>query len=136
AEILPGQPVQAAVNAAYYFGAPAADVPVTWVLTGSKTGFTIPDGFRTGKFNQYWLEPMLAPITMFGRYITEGEGRTGADGQLTITVDPQILQDALDPESTYELTLEVTAQDESQQPVSARGVVRLFGSELFAGLRS
>ncbi len=133
-EIQFGQPLDAAVSARYYFGAPAGGVPVNWTLTAMSEWVSLPEGYQSGKLDTSWLNPYLLDSRM-GRYITDGTGVTAPDGSLEIRVENGLLADVLDAEDDYRLTLEVTALDESQLPVSAREEITLHPSQVIIGVR-
>ena len=125
-----GQPIHAQVNACYFFGSPASDVPLTWNIYRRSTGFYLP-GYQVGTDNYQWLEPPWHLYTNpFGEFVTSGESNTEPDGKLNITMhtDPQAGSPTI-------YTLEVTIRDESGFPVSAHTEITVHPSDFYIGVR-
>ena len=130
-EIQLGEEMQAEVNARYFFDAPANDVEVRWALYARPDYFSIPD-YQTGLLDTSWLDAFRLPgmgSDYFGRQIGEGTGQTTRDGYLSIEL-PELPQ----AETGQVLTLEVTAEDESGLPVSARAEIRVHPADFYIGL--
>jgi hypothetical protein len=119
-ETLAENPPAATVSAQYYFGAPAGNLPVTWTLNQSLHFFGLP-GYQVGATDPY--------TTFTGESLASGEAVTAPDGTLSIPLEnlPMV-------PSGLELTLEVTAQDESGFPVSARDSFILHPAEFYIGI--
>ncbi len=132
---LAGEDLQAQVTARYFFGAPAGDLPVRWSLF-RRPEWQVIEGLTVGRFNANWLDPFIE-FAGFETYLMEGQARTNADGTLTIDMPgSEILQRMGDSaENMQALTLEVTAEDESGLPVSARAEMRLHPSQTYIGVR-
>lgn len=128
-QIQAGDTLEAAVNARYFFDAPAGNVPVTWTLFKEPSDFYLP-GYQMGKQDDRWLSPFPSPFhPSFGGQVSQGEGETDSEGRLD-------LEFATDPVDTrYRYTLEVTAVDESGLPVSARSSSLVNPDEFFIGVR-
>ena len=124
-----GAQVQAKSDAVYYFGSPAGDVDVQWNLFEQPTHFNLP-GYQTGMFDDSWLIPNWAQDGSFGRTLESGSSRTEADG----TLDFQF-PDIPEVDAPQTLTLELTAQDESGFPVSARDEMTIHPASFYIGLR-
>ena len=126
--IVTGQNFNAEISAQYYFDAPASDLPVSWALYEDEAYFHIPD-YRVGALNLGWLnnEPDFG---YYGDILAEGEGTTNADGILTLDFDKLDI-----PEGTREITLEVTATEDSGQSISARESILAHPEEFYIGLR-
>jgi alpha-2-macroglobulin len=135
AEQLFDQDISAKIKTAYYFGAPAGQVPINWTLTAAANRFSIPEDYQAGKQDTDWLLPQVfAADSGGGIFIAQGQAETASDGSLTIPVSAADLKEKLDPEQSYRLMLEVTAQDESRQPVSARSTVVLHPANFYVGV--
>ncbi len=127
-DTLAGEALHATVSARYFFDAPAGDLAVSWSLFRTPTGFDLP-GYQVGPEDNSWLSPLPGVnFSLFGEQVDQGEAETDADGQLEMDFSTQA-QDV-----RYSYTLEVTAQDESGLPVSARAETRLNPAEFFIGL--
>jgi uncharacterized protein YfaS (alpha-2-macroglobulin family) len=129
-QIQTGQTPQATVNARYFFDAPAGNLPVTWTLYTTSASFRLPQ-YRVGPIDSNWMLPYnFRTGGNFGKQIAEGEGRTGADGTLSIQ-----LSDLPEFDSLQNLTLEVIAQDESGAQISARSSMLVHPTDFYIGLR-
>ncbi|MDX1377341.1 MAG: Ig-like domain-containing protein, partial [Anaerolineales bacterium] len=122
-EILQGNPVQANVNARYFFDAPAGNATVDWSLYSSRYNFHLP-GYQTGLLNY------LSKSDFIGGYIDGDTGQTSPDGTLSIDL-PAVPES----ESTQILTLEATVTDESGLPVSNRAKMIVHPADYYIGLK-
>ncbi|GAB4505611.1 MAG: hypothetical protein Fur0043_26080 [Anaerolineales bacterium] len=121
--------VKVQAEARYSFGAPAGDVDVQWSLYEHLAGFDLP-GYQTGPMDMNWLSPSGMDDGALGRLLQSGQARTEADGSLSLTLD------AIPPsDSPRILTLELTAQDESGFPVTARAETFIHPADFYIGLR-
>jgi uncharacterized protein YfaS (alpha-2-macroglobulin family) len=119
-----GQALTGKVAAAYFFGAPANDLPFHWTLSKRTAYFSIPQ-FETGLYQNDWA----GPVGIYGQTIAEGDARTAADGTFSLTLDKASVDD------TTDLTLEVTASESGGFPVSARDTVTVHPANFYAGIR-
>ena len=129
-----GQDVTARISSRYYFDAPAGNVKVNWSLMARSDGLYLPGNYTTGGLDLSWLERMDYYGWM-GTYVASGEGVTGADGSLEVTIPAdQLLALGLTQRNTLEL--EASAIDESNLPVSKRGEASFHPSSYYIGLRA
>jgi alpha-2-macroglobulin len=132
-EIQLGDAARAEVNARYFFDAPANDVEVQWALYTKPDVFHMPN-YETSLIDTSWLDVFnfnqMDSSDYFGTLIEQGTGRTTRDGVLSIDL-PAIPQS----DSGQIVTLEVTAQDESNLPVSARAQMRVHPADFYIGIR-
>lgn len=133
-DYLAGDDLQAEVSARYFFGAPAGNLPVRWVLYASAGRFAMADNLSAGRLAPFWLEAadLFFPQQ---RYVIEGRGQTGPDGSFTATISGEELSDVLELNRTITFTLEVTAEDESNLPVSAQAETHMHPADYYIGLR-
>ena len=124
-----GEQVRAEAEAKYYFGSPAGDVDVQWYLYEQPTYFNLP-GYQTGVIEDDWLIPSWARQGNFGRTLENGTTSTNPDGTLGLT-----FPDIPDSDAPRTLTLELTLQDESGFPVSARDELTVHPADFYIGLR-
>ncbi len=124
-----GEQVRAESEARYYFGSPAGDIDVQWVLYEQPAYFDLP-GYQTGVVDPNWLVPSWARDGSFGRTLDNGTSSTNPDGTLSLD-----FSDVPDSDAPRTLTLELTAQDESGFPVSARDEVTVHPADFYIGLR-
>jgi uncharacterized protein YfaS (alpha-2-macroglobulin family) len=126
-QVLASQNLTAAVEANYYFGAPASDLPVEWTLTANDLPFDLP-GYQVGVDDLRWMSafPLFFP---FGRFVEQGQARTDAQGRLVLELDPG------EVELRQRYTLEVTLQDETGQRISGRDTIDVNPAEFYIGIR-
>ncbi len=132
-----GQDVSVEVDANYFFGGAASDVPINWALYGQNYYFDIPGGYITGPVDTSWLEPNWYNIGLspLGKYLQGASAKTGADGKLQLSFSAAELKTLLDTSGATTLTLEATISDESNQPVSQHGQATLHPANFYAGVR-
>jgi len=132
-EVKIGDPAKAEINARYFFDAPANEVEVHWALYTRPDFFYLPN-YETSLLDTSWLDvfPFGQPNSSdyFGNLIGEGTGQTTREGILSIEL-PAIPES----DSGQIVTLEVTAQDESDLTVSARAQMRVHPADFYIGLR-
>src|SRR4030067_1042722 len=89
--------------------------------------------YQTGVLDTSWLDvfqmPDFSSSDYFGDLIMEGTGQTTPEGILSIEL-PAIPES----ESGQIVTLEVTAQDESGLPISARSELHVHPTDFYIGL--
>jgi hypothetical protein len=111
------------INARYFFDAPAGNVEFGWNLFREDDSFYIP-GYRVGPQNYCWYCAWY-DRDYFGELIEQGEGKTDAQGKLSIEL-------AIPPEgATARYTLEATMIDESGFPVSARTTLNVHPEKFY-----
>ncbi|HXF84980.1 MAG TPA: Ig-like domain-containing protein [Anaerolineales bacterium] len=130
-EIQVGDTARATVKARYFFDAPASNVEIKWALYRKPDPFYLPN-YQTGILDTSWLDPypLMGLASDLGTPIAEGTGQTTPQGILSIELPPIPESDA-----AQIITLEVTAQDESGLPVSARTEMRVHPADFYIGLR-
>ncbi len=121
------------MDARYFFDAPVSDMEVHWALYVKPDSFTLPN-YETGVLDTSWQNEFrfggqFGP-DFLGDLVQEGTGRTTPQGTLSLDL-PAIPK----KDSAQLLTLEVTAQDESGLPVSARSTLRVHPADFYIGLR-
>ena len=134
-ELKVGDALQGSVQASYYFGAPAADQNVHWALFRYSEPFSLAD-YTVGSAPQGWIMPGLGigPGGSLGPLVQEGDVRTGKDGKAVISLQaPAADQTANGSPMRY--TLEVSQQDQNNQPVSARAQALVHPAQFYAGVR-
>jgi uncharacterized protein YfaS (alpha-2-macroglobulin family) len=135
-----GQPLAARVTARYFFDAPAGDLPVHWALYAAPDPFALP-GYQVGQQNPAWLADNSATTggstgaaNSLGRLVSEGDTRSAADGSLSLNLSTQA--DSGSPGVRQRYTLEVSATDASDQPVSAQASALVDPAGDTIGIRS
>ncbi len=128
-QVKAGEQVRAESEAQYYFGSPAGDIDIQWYLYEQSTYFYLP-GYQTGVIEDDWLVPNWAKDGNYGRTLESGTTRTNPDGTLSLDLPDIPVSDA--PQT---LTLELTVQDESGFPVSARDEMIVHTADFYIGLQ-
>ena len=128
-QVKDGEQVRAESEARYYFGSPAGDLNVQWYLYERPTYFNLPS-YQTGVIEDDWLIPSWAREGNFGRTLENGTTSTNPDGTLGLD-----FPDIPDSGAPRILTLELTMQDESGFPVSARDELTIHPADFYIGLR-
>jgi alpha-2-macroglobulin len=127
--LMAGDQLQAQAQAQYYFGSPAGNLDVQWDLYDRSAYFYLP-GYQTGVFDDSWLKPYWSIAYPFGQTLASGTASTGSDGILDLE-----LPEAPLTETTQQLTLELTAQDESGFRVSAQAEALVHPGEFYIGVK-
>jgi uncharacterized protein YfaS (alpha-2-macroglobulin family) len=139
-EIRLGSRAQANVNARYFFDAPAGNLNVKWALYARPYFFQLP-GYETGLIDALWLNAFRSFGgfgSELGNLIQEGTGQTTPQGILSIelTAIPSARNESKgEADSPQIVTLEVTTEDESGLPVSARAELRVHPGDFYIGIR-
>ncbi len=136
-EINQGEDLRADLSATYYFGSPAANVPVHWTLYSAIDSFDLPYNYQTGNQASMWQMDYwrYSENAGFGLYITEGSGQTGPDGSLKIDIPYDQIADQVGGSDLQRLTIEATITDGSALPVSTRGSMLMHPEEYYIGVR-
>ena len=129
-QALSGEDLKASINARYFFDAPAGNVPLHWELYAAPSYLNIP-GYQVGVANTTWLyyHPIGFTENPLGELVSEGEAQTKPDG----TLDLVLATEASETRQRY--TLEVTLEDESGLPVSARDSAEMNPAEYYIGVQ-
>jgi alpha-2-macroglobulin len=128
-----GDSVDVVVEARYFFGAPASDLALEWVVR--ELSYRLP-----------WSGPPYYSFTdedyfyyfggwesdYYGNYVTESSGRTDAQGRFTITLPAGLLADVEDGGRV--VTVEATVRDVSEFPVSATTQVIFHAADRYVGI--
>jgi alpha-2-macroglobulin len=137
-EALRGEAVDVVLEATYFFGGSASDLTVSWTVYednyypvidgpyyafGDSAGFDYEDYGPFGRFGG----------GTFGNWLTSGEGRTDANGRLTITLPANLLQDADD--GSRRVTVEASVSDLAEFPVTSTSSVVFHAANAYVGVR-
>ncbi len=138
ADQLAGDNLAVGVNARYFFGAPAGNLNLHWALYSRVEPVNLPGNLVAGRLDLSGLQDPTVnlPTSSPGAFIMEGDAQTDPQGNLTVLLDGKELQSKLLSGYTERLTFEVTAEDESGLPVSARGTTLLHPSQVVIGIHS
>ncbi len=128
-EYVQGDTITATVEAHYYSGGPVANSTVRWTVSSSPYYFSAYAGDDVYTFWDYDYDDW-ARYAASGELLTEGSGRTDADGTLTISV-PVELGEYVQSQS---FVIEATVIDPTNQAVSARTTVIAHKGDIYIGL--
>lgn len=122
--VLQGQPIEATIDARYYFGEAVANAKVTWVV---HTSPYYPTGNDEGGEDTQAQGPDNpdAADTYGGEQASENTGKLDADGKLHITVPTRVNSKKQD--QTYRIEARVT--DAGNREIAGRGfAIATYGS--------
>lgn len=139
-EQLRGETVTVELNADYFFGGPATDLPVEWTAYEQAYQPMPVDGpfFSFGdNANFFYEDPGLfggfgGGGGTFGNYLIGGNGRTDGNGRLLIELPADLLQDA--EAGSRVITIEANVLDLSEFAVTSRARVVLHAAETYVGI--
>jgi alpha-2-macroglobulin len=132
-ETVRGETVDVVVEARYFFGAPASDLELEWVV-------------REHSYHLPWSGPPYYSFTdedvfyyfdswdsdFYGNYVRGGNGRTDTDGRFVLTLPAGLLDDIED--GSRVVTVEATVRDLSDFPVSANGQLIFHAAVRYVGI--
>ena len=127
-DINASQALQASITARYFFDAPVNEMNLQWTLYSNPDIFRL-QGYQVGNYSSSWYSPQPGN-GYYGEILKQGEVVTDANGEARLD-----FSDLPAIDDIRNLTLEVTAQDESGQPVSSSANARRHPSEFYIGLR-
>ena len=137
AETLRGQTTTATVEARYFFGGAATDLPVQWTIYALPYQLDVPGPYyafsdAANFFYRSSLPFDFVPQEGPGQFIISGEGTTDGDGRFTIDLPADLLADLEAGSQT--VTIEATVSDLSNFPISAQGTVLFHAAETYVGV--
>ncbi|MFW6098006.1 MAG: alpha-2-macroglobulin family protein, partial [Chloroflexota bacterium] len=131
-ELLRGETVDVVIEARYFFGAPASDLPVSWTVREMPHTFPWDGPYYSFSDDVNFAFQYGDQTGFFGNFVTEGNGRTDENGQLVVTLPADLLEDAAD--GSRLVTVDATVRDISEFPVSATGQVVFHAAETYVGI--
>lgn len=131
-----GENASVVINASYYFGAPVADAPVTWILQTQDYSFRWDKDWRFefGDPDSYWFKPWwyYSGSNYFsGKKVTEGKGITNSKGELELTLPLDISKQ----KTSQRMVVEAVVIDINNQSIAASHEFTVHKGELYTGLR-
>lgn len=133
---LQGDAASVTIHAAYYFGAPVVDAPVTWTLETQDDSFRWDEDWRFefGDPDSYWSNRWweYSESSYFsGKKVTEGKGRTNGKGDLQLSLPLDISKQ----KTGQRMVIEAVVNDDNNQSIAASKEFTVHKGELYAGLR-
>ncbi len=127
-EYTQGEQIRVTAQASYFFGGPVKNGKVRWVLTASDAYFDYAgEGWYSFSDYDWWETQRFGP---YGGMISEGEGRTDANGQFTFSVPADIAKFG----GSQRFTFDVTVQDANNQAVSTQTSAMVHKGAFYIGL--
>lgn len=129
-----GGEVDVVVEARYFFGAPASDLELFWTVY--ELPYHLPwdstpyYSFTTEDFFYYFPSEMDS-AGYYGNYVTQGGGRTDADGRFVITLPADLLAEV--EAGSRKLTVEATIRDLGEFPITGRTEIIFHAADLYVG---
>lgn len=128
-----GEAVDVTVEARYFFGAPASDLALEWLVRELpyRLPWSGPPYYRfTDEDVFYYFGGQDSDFS--GNYVANGSGQTDAQGRFTITLPADMLE-AVAAGSRI-VTVEATVRDLSDFPVSASSQVIFHAADRYVGV--
>ena len=127
-EYVQGEQINVAVQANYFFGGPVQNGMVRWTQMSTDAPFSY-QGEGYWSFEDYdWYEPMRG--SQFGGQISQGEGKTDAQGRFSFSVPADISKF----QRSQRFTFDITVQDVNNQAVSTQASAVVHKGEYYIGL--
>ena len=127
-EYVQGEQINVTVQANYFFGGPVQNGKVRWTLMSADAPFNY-QGEGYWSFEDYdWYEPMRPG--QFGGQISQGEGKTDAQGRFSFSVPADINKF----QRSQRFTFDITVQDVNNQAVSTQTSAVVHKGEYYIGL--
>lgn len=132
-EALRGEAVDVLLEAVYFFGGSAADLPVDWSIYEEPYSFRLPGLYYSFGDNAQFNYQNSGPFGGFGRsYLTGDRGMTDGNGRLTIPLPSDLLTDVA--AGSRRVIVEATVQDVSGFPITSMAQVVFHAAELVVGV--
>lgn len=124
------------INSSYYFGAPVANRPVSWVEQTQDFSFVWDKDWRYefGDPDSYWSRTWWdsnGSGSFSGKKVTEGKGTTDSRGDLELSLPLDIGK----YKGSQRMIVEATIEDANNQSVAASGEFTVHKAQIYAGLR-
>lgn len=132
-----GDKANVGINAAYYFGSPVTDAPVTWVLQTQDYTFRWEKDWRfefgdpDSDWSRYWSYYSANSKYFSGEKVTEGKGKTDLKGDLEFILPLDIAK----KKTSQKMIVEATVNDINNQSIAASREFTVHKGVLYVGLR-
>ncbi|MGB9752685.1 Ig-like domain-containing protein [Roseiflexus castenholzii] len=140
-DLLRGDPLNVAVQAAYFAGGAPSNAPVRWRLLSQPFYFSSDDAPNFSFFDtdDAYAWYAFRQDFMFGDLIADGEGTTDAQGRFTLTLPASVYDrppTGNGPRTGSQvLTLDVEVTDVDGQVIASQATVTVHGGAFYIGLR-
>lgn len=135
-DYIQGETADIGINSSFYFGAPVADMPVSWTLQTEDYSFRWDKDWRFefGDPDSYWSRGWWyyqGPSYFSGKKVTEGRGVTNGKGDLELQLPLDISKQKTSQHMVFEANINDTA---SNQYVAAKQEFTVNKASIYAGL--
>ena len=140
-EIVRGQSTSAKVEVTYFFGGGVANRPVQWNVIAEDFNFTPPWGgnYRWTDsddpwmcFDCWWFSRPTPPA----QPILSGSGTTDGQGNLTVELPGDLMQNGVPISQSVRLTIEATVTGTDNQVISGRGSLIRHSGDFYVGVQT
>ncbi|MFN2138551.1 MAG: Ig-like domain-containing protein [Candidatus Promineifilaceae bacterium] len=138
-EALRGEAAEVTLQADYFFGGSAANLPVQWTIYEDVYTPDIPGPIYSfsdwGDFN-FVDTGFFGPRGggPFGNYLLDGSGETDENGNLVISLPADLLQDV--EEGSRKVTVEARVIDLTEFPVTTNASIVFHAADGYVGIRA
>ena len=132
ADYVHGETVQAVAEAHYFFGGAVANANVKWQVMRRPYAFDRWQGIGYASFMDYDYQLERPYISEYGEFVSEGQGKTDAQGRFTCSLPADIS----DETQSQVYTIEVSVTDLNNQMTSARASAIVHKGAYYIGLAS
>ncbi|HET6445868.1 MAG TPA: Ig-like domain-containing protein [candidate division Zixibacteria bacterium] len=136
-EVVRGDPAEVKVEASYYFGGAATDLPVKWTVYEDDYQFPWDGpnyyfGDSAGFYFDFGSGDGFSDETYVGNFVTSGEGQTDGDGRFIIQLPENLLEDV--SPGSRRVTVEASIRDVNEFPVTTRTEIVYHASDVYVGV--
>ncbi len=131
-EAVRGEAVDVLLEASYFFGGSATDLPVEWTVSEQPYFLNVPSYSFTDSGSFYYTDGGQFGGGFGNNFVSNGSGMTDGNGQLTIPLPADMLANTA--EGSREVTVEATVTDVSGFPVASRSTVVFHAADVYVGV--
>jgi hypothetical protein len=129
-EYAQGEKIKVTTSAEFFFGGPVSNATVRWTLLTSDYAFQYAgEGFY--EFTDYDYSRSAFYYNTFDEIVSEGEGRTDAEGRFTFEVEADIAAKI----ASQRFTIDITITDLNNQEVASQATAIVHKGLFYVGLR-
>lgn len=128
-EYVQGQEIKVTAQAGYYFGGPVKNGQVHWVLSSVDYGFQYVGKGNYSWMDWDWYDQPAGP--RFGGALSQGDGRTDAQGRFTFSVPADVGKFT----QSQHFTFDITVTDLNNQAVSTQAGAVVHKGAFYIGLQ-
>lgn len=135
-EVVRGEASSVTIQANYFFGGPAANLPVTYRVFDNSyiLSTNLPYRFSDDDYFWWWFDSFYGygDEGYYGGALLEGTGTTDATGKLIVNLPADLLADSA--EGSRQITVEATVMDVNNQIISGRTTMIHHAADGYVGV--